>query len=198
MPENTKYLRLDIHAPEEEAEIKENPIFVLGDHKGLPEKEVWLLIRRTLGDKSEYSYFISNAPESCRLGFLVWLSSVRWAIEQCFEETKTELDVEEDGRVFISGKNAEDVKNAQQMVQYYTADIEVGKTYTGKVVKITDFGCFVEVLPGKEGLVHISRLSDRRVNKVTDVVKEGDTITVKAVEIDEKGRLVLSRKDAMK
>ena len=119
-------------------------------------------------------------------------------IRQITEETNTTIDIEEDGRVFISGTDTNNVELAKQMVEYYTADIEIGKIYNGKVTRITDFGAFVEILPGKEGLVHISQLADYRVKKVQDIVKEGDSILVKVIDIDNQGRIVLSRKAALK
>ncbi|HSR35847.1 MAG TPA: S1 RNA-binding domain-containing protein, partial [Desulfurivibrionaceae bacterium] len=83
-------------------------------------------------------------------------------------------------------------------IQSLTAEAEIGKIYTGKVQKIVDFGAFVEILPGTDGLVHISELEDRRVEKVTDVLKEGDEVTVKVLDIDQRGKIRLSRKAAMK
>ncbi len=119
-------------------------------------------------------------------------------IRQIIEETSTTIDIEEDGKVFISGTDSDNVELAKQMIEYYTADVEVGKIYNGKVTRIVDFGAFVEILPGKEGLVHISQLADYRVKKVQDVVKEGDNILVKVIEIDTQGRIVLSRKLALR
>ena len=84
------------------------------------------------------------------------------------------------------------------MVRDLTRDVEVGEIYTGKVTRIMAFGAFVEVLPGKEGLVHISQLAEERVNKVEDVVNIGDTITVKVTEIDRQGRVNLSRKEILR
>ena len=115
-------------------------------------------------------------------------------IRRIIEETGAQVDVEDDGSVFISGTDAAGVKRAQSMVGATAAEVEVGKTYTGKVTRIMDFGAFVEVLPGKEGLVHISQLDTKRVERVEDVVKEGEELTVKCVEIDSQGRVNLSRK----
>jgi polyribonucleotide nucleotidyltransferase len=115
-------------------------------------------------------------------------------IRRIIEETGAQVDVEDDGSVFISGTDAAGVKRAQSMVGASSAEVEIGKTYTGKVTRIMDFGAFVEVLPGKEGLVHISQLDTKRVEKVDDVVKEGEEVTVKCVEIDQQGRVNLSRK----
>jgi len=115
-------------------------------------------------------------------------------IRKIQEESGAEISIEDDGRVFISSTKKESVDLAKQMVEYIAADVEVGKTYTGKVTRILNFGAFVEVLPGKEGLVHISQLAETHVKKVEDVVKEGDEITVKVTEIDSQGRVNLSRK----
>lgn len=113
-------------------------------------------------------------------------------------ETGAKLDIEHDGRITITADTREAANAAKEMVEYFTADVEVGKIYKGKVTRIKEFGAFVEVLPGKEGLVHISQLADRRVNKVSDVVKEGQEILVKCMEIDHEGRINLSRKAVLK
>ncbi|MBQ6670672.1 MAG: polyribonucleotide nucleotidyltransferase [Firmicutes bacterium] len=108
--------------------------------------------------------------------------------------TGAKVDIDDDGNVFIASPNLEAAEAARQEIEYITADVEVGKTYTGKVVRIMDFGAFVEVLPGKDGLLHVSRISNKRVEKVTDVLNIGDTVTVKCYEIDDKGRVNLTRK----
>jgi polyribonucleotide nucleotidyltransferase len=115
-------------------------------------------------------------------------------IRRIIEESGAQVDVEDDGRVFVSGTNGAGVDKAKEMVEYFVVEVEVGKTYKGKVTRIMDFGAFVEILPGKEGLVHISQLDTSRVEQVTDVVKEGDELEVKCVEIDAQGRINLSRK----
>ncbi|MFA7074943.1 MAG: polyribonucleotide nucleotidyltransferase, partial [Endomicrobiaceae bacterium] len=109
------------------------------------------------------------------------------------ETTGVKIDIEEDGTVFISGDDSSAVDNARNMVEGLTAEVEVGKVYKGKVTKIMAFGAFVEVLPGKEGLVHISKLAKHRVAKVEDVVSEGEEIVVKVDEIDKQGRINLSK-----
>jgi len=110
------------------------------------------------------------------------------------DETGAKLDIEHDGRITVTADTEEAANAAKEMVEYLTADAEVGKIYKGKVTRIKDFGAFVEILPGKEGLVHISQLADRRINKVSDVVKEGQEILVKCMEIDNEGRINLSHK----
>ncbi|MCK9582057.1 MAG: polyribonucleotide nucleotidyltransferase [Endomicrobiales bacterium] len=118
-------------------------------------------------------------------------------IRRIQEETGVKIDIEEDGRVFISSTDSAAVDSAKTMVDFLTAEIEIGKIYKGRVTKIMNFGAFVEVLPGKEGLVHISQLDKTPVKNVSDVVSEGDEITVKAIEIDSQGRINLSRKAAL-
>lgn len=115
-------------------------------------------------------------------------------IRKIVEETGAKIDIEEDGRVYIAAVNSEEAAKAIDMINGITAEAEVGKVYTGKVTRLMAFGAFVEILPGKEGLVHISQLSTERVNKVEDVVSVGDEIVVKVTEIDQKGRINLSRK----
>ena len=115
-------------------------------------------------------------------------------IKKIVEETGAKIDIEEDGRVYISAVNSEEAAKAIDMINGITAEAEVGKVYTGKVTRLMNFGAFVEILPGKEGLVHISQLSTEHVNKVEDVVSVGDEIVVKVTEIDQKGRINLSRK----
>lgn len=115
-------------------------------------------------------------------------------IKKIVEETGAKIDIEEDGRVYIAAVNSEEAAKAIDMINGITAEAEVGKVYTGKVTRLMAFGAFVEILPGKEGLVHISQLSTERINKVEDVVSVGDEIVVKVTEIDQKGRINLSRK----
>ncbi|WP_434511653.1 polyribonucleotide nucleotidyltransferase [Desulfitobacterium sp. AusDCA] len=124
-------------------------------------------------------------------------------IKKIIDETGVKIDIEDDGRVFISAIDGEAGEKALKIIQALTQEVEVGKIYTGKVTRIMDFGAFVEVIPGvlglsgKEGLVHISQLAHNRVEKVEDVVKVGDEILVKATGIDKQGRLNLSRKEAI-
>lgn len=115
-------------------------------------------------------------------------------INKIIDETDVKIDIEDDGRVFICGLDAEKTKRAIEMIEGIAKDIEAGQIYTGKVVRLMNFGAFVELLPGKEGLVHISQLSHERVEKVEDIVSIGDLIEVKVVEIDKQGRINLSRK----
>jgi len=113
-------------------------------------------------------------------------------------ETGAEINIEDDGSVHIYSNNPESLARAKQIITGMSKEIEVDEMYQGRVVSIKEFGCFVEVLPGKDGLCHISELADFRVNKTEDVVKMGDVIWVKCIGIDDKGRVKLSRKAAMK
>ena len=115
-------------------------------------------------------------------------------IKKIVDDTNTQIDIEEDGTILISAVNVEDAKKAVAIIEELVRDVEVGAVYKGKVTRIMAFGAFVEVLPGKEGLCHISQLAKRRVEKVEDVVQIGDTLDVKVTEIDRQGRVNLSHK----
>ena len=119
-------------------------------------------------------------------------------IKKIIEETNCEIDTEDDGRIFIKGKNTDDIQKAIEMISGIVMEPEPGKTYRGTVTRLMAFGAFVEIAPGKEGLVHISKLSPQRVAKVEDVVSVGDAVRVKLLEIDSHGRLNLSVRDADK
>ncbi|TLM99681.1 S1 RNA-binding domain-containing protein, partial [bacterium] len=119
-------------------------------------------------------------------------------IKKIIDETGVKIDIEDDGRVFIAAVDGEAGQRAREIIETLVADVEVGKIYLGKVMRIMDFGAFVEVLPGKEGLVHISQLAEQRVGKVEDVVKLGDEIMVKVTKIDEQGRVNLTRKEVLR
>ena len=113
-------------------------------------------------------------------------------------ETGAEINIEDDGSVHIYSNNGDSLNRAKEIILGMTKEIGIGELYQGTVVSIKEFGAFVEVLPGKDGLCHISELADFRVNKVEDVVKMGDSIWVKCIGVDDKGRVKLSRKAAMK
>jgi polyribonucleotide nucleotidyltransferase len=117
-------------------------------------------------------------------------------INEIIAQTGVEIDIEDDGSVYITSISAEGMEKAKKMILDLTRELQVGEIFTGKVTRIMDFGAFVEVLPGKEGMVHVSELAPYRVNKVTDVVNVGDEVTVKVYEIDSMGRVNLSVKRA--
>ncbi len=119
-------------------------------------------------------------------------------IRNIADETGAQVDISDDGSIKIAAVNGIAANAAKKMIEDITAEAEVGKVYEGKVAKIMDFGAFVTILPGKDGLVHISQISDERVEKVTDHLSEGDVIRVKLLEIDRQGRMRLSMKEAAK
>ena len=102
------------------------------------------------------------------------------------------VEIADDGLVTISAVNADCVDAAMRIIEGMTAEVEVGEVYNGTVKKVTDFGAFIEILPGKDGLCHISKLAEQRVRKVSDICKEGDKMKVRVVDVDKLGRINLS------
>ncbi len=115
-------------------------------------------------------------------------------INRIIEETGVQIDIEDDGRVFIISADQEMANKARRIIETIDKGVQVGDVFEGKVMRIMNFGAFVELVPGQEGLVHISKLDKTRVAKVEDVVQIGDIVRVKVVEIDDQGRVNLSRK----
>jgi polyribonucleotide nucleotidyltransferase len=111
------------------------------------------------------------------------------------EETGTTIDIENDGTVKIASVDGVSGREAQRRIELITAEVEVGRIYEGKVARLMDFGAFVTILPGKDGLVHISQISDERVERVSDKLKEGDVVRVKVLEVDRQGRVRLSMRN---
>jgi polyribonucleotide nucleotidyltransferase len=111
--------------------------------------------------------------------------------------TGTQINIDDDGKVLIASAESEDMDKAIEMIEDIVREAEIGKFYLGTVVKIVDFGAFAEILPGTEGLIHISQLAHERVNKVTDILKERDEVLVKVLDIDSDGKIRLSRKAAL-
>ena len=118
-------------------------------------------------------------------------------INKIIADTGVKIDIKDDGKIFVSSPDHEGVNEALKIIEGLTKEVKVGEIYLGKVIKIAQFGAFVEILPNKEGLVHISKLDVNRVNKVEDIVSVGDEILVKVTDIDNQGRINLSRKDAI-
>ena len=110
------------------------------------------------------------------------------------EETGTQIDIGEDGTITIASNDSAKADEARRRIEEITAEVEIGKVYEGPVVKILDFGALINVLPGKDGLLHISQIAHQRVEKVTDFLQEGQIVKVKVLETDEKGRIKLSMK----
>lgn len=115
-------------------------------------------------------------------------------IRAIIEETGVEIDINDDGLISIASANLEGIEKAKAIINGLTADVEIGRTYTGKVTSVVAFGVFVEILPGKEGLCHISEFEHARIENLANHVKQGDVITVKVLDINERGQLKLSRK----
>jgi polyribonucleotide nucleotidyltransferase len=111
------------------------------------------------------------------------------------EETGATIDIENDGTVKIASVSGAQAREAQRRIELITADVEVGSIYEGRVVRLMDFGAFVTILPGRDGLVHISQISNERVERVSDKLKEGDVVKVKVLEVDRQGRVRLSMRD---
>jgi polyribonucleotide nucleotidyltransferase len=114
------------------------------------------------------------------------------------EQTGVKIDIEDSGLINIASPDGDSAKKAIEIINSIIAEAEFGKLYLGKVKRIVDFGAFVEILPGTEGLLHISQISEKRIAKVTDELREGDEVMVKVIEIDKMGRIRLSRKEALR
>lgn len=119
-------------------------------------------------------------------------------IRGIIEKTGANIDIEDDGRINIASADESAARAAIEIIRGITAEAEIGKIYRGKVKKITDFGAFVEILPGTDGLVHISQIAEQRVKSVADVLREGEEVLVKVIEIDKQGRIKLSRREALR
>ena len=119
-------------------------------------------------------------------------------IKKIQEETTAKIEIEDDGTVIISAALTESAQKAKTWIERMTEEVQIGKTYTGKVLSLKEYGAFVEIFPGHDGLVHISELSDSYIEKVEDVVKVGQEIMIKVIGIDDQKRVKLSRKAALK
>lgn len=119
-------------------------------------------------------------------------------INEIIDETGVQIDIEDDGSIFITSADAESARKAQEWIDNLTHEVKPGEMFKAKVTRIMNFGAFAEILPGQEGLIHISELADHRVEKVEDIVKVGDVVPVKVIKIDEQGRINLSMKAVAK
>ncbi len=170
------------------AQAKDGRLFILGKMlETLPEP------RTEMSPYAPRMYTIHINPE--KIGAVIGPGGK--TIRSIIDATKATIDIEDDGTVFIGSANEEGARKAIQMVEGLTKEVEVGQVYTGKVTRIMPFGAFVEILPNKDGLVHISELSDHRVERVEDAVNIGDEVTVVVSEIDHMGRINLSRRALM-
>jgi polyribonucleotide nucleotidyltransferase len=169
-------------------QAKENRLHILGkmnDAISQPEKELSPFAPR----------IITMTVDKDKIGGIIGPGGKM--IKGITERTGAEVNIEDDGTVTIAAVDKNCLEMAVKEIESIIEEVEVGKIYTGRVKKIMDFGAFVEILPGKEGLVHISKLDFKRVNNVTDVLNEGDVVDVKVIGIDKLGRIDLSRKDAL-
>lgn len=149
--------------------------------------------RKELSKYAPKMYTLSINPD--KIGAVIGKGGK--VIQEIQADYDVKINIEEDGRVYISGIDADKCKGAVEIVKLIATDPEVGSFYNGVVTRIMNFGAFVEIAPGKEGLVHISRLDVKRTEKVEDVVNVGDSVIVKCIEIDDQGRINLSRRDAL-
>lgn len=170
-------------------QAKEGRLFVLGEME-----KVLAAPRPSLSIYAPRIVTIQIKPEKIRELIGPGGKNIRAIIEK----TGVRIDVEDSGKVNIASVEGKSLEEAIELIKEITQEAEVGRIYKGKVRKILDFGAFVEILPGRDGLVHISQLSEDRVNKVTDVLKEGDEVLVKVLEIDSQGKIRLSRKEALR
>ena len=143
-----------------------------------------------------------NAPQMCvvhinpdKIGALIGTGGKN--IKEITESTNSQVDIQDDGSVSILAQNKAVLDEVKRKIEFFTAEAEIGKVYRGLVKTVKDFGAFVEILPGQDGLLHISEMADYRVNNVSDICKEGDYVTVKVVDIDRSGKIRLSRKAAL-
>ncbi|GMX58895.1 MAG: polyribonucleotide nucleotidyltransferase [Candidatus Microsyncoccus archaeolyticus] len=150
--------------------------------------------RKSLSPYAPRIYIIKINPE--KIGEVIGPGGK--VINEIIDECNVSIDIEDSGEIFITAEKEDSAKKALEWIKNITREVVVGEIFQGNVKRILDFGAFVEILPGQEGLVHISQLSEKRVNKVGDVVKIGDIIPVKVISIDEQGRINLSLKEAKK
>ena len=169
-------------------QAKEGRLFILKEmNNSLPEARIEL---------SEYAPTITSMKISQK-NVRVLIGPGGKTIREISNAVEGRIDVNDDGEVSISTPNKEYAQTALDMINELLKEVEVGKLYMGKVVKIMDFGAFVEIIPGTDGLVHISQMDNKRVNKVTDILQEGDEVLVKVLEVNSDGKIRLSRKAAL-
>ena len=189
--------QLDLKLPGISLKLMEEAIYRTRDdrQKVLDVMEASLAAPRT--EMSQYAPRIETIKiNPDKIGLLIGPGGK--TIKGIVAETGAEINIEDDGSVHIYSSNGDSLARAKQIINGMTKEISIGEMYQGTVVSIKEFGAFVEVLPGKDGLVHISELADFRVKKVEDVVKVGDAVWVKCIGVDDKGRVKLSRRAAMK
>jgi polyribonucleotide nucleotidyltransferase len=150
--------------------------------------------RKELSPNAPRIYIIKIRPD--QIGDVIGTGGK--IINEIIDECGVLIDIEETGEVFVTAENEASAQKALEWIKNLTKEVAVGELYQGKIKRILEFGAFAEILPGQEGMIHISQLANERVNKVTDVVKVGDVVPVKVISIDEQGRINLSLKEARK
>ncbi|MDB6174485.1 MAG: pnp [Chthoniobacteraceae bacterium] len=189
--------QLDLKLPGVSHKIMAEAIFQARDLRGQILEIMLSALPASRTEMSQYAPRIETLRISQdKIGMLIGPGGK--TIKGIVAETGCEINIEDDGTVRIYSNNPEGMARAKQIIGGMTREIEIDAVYQGRVVTVKEFGCFVEIMPGKDGLCHISELADFRVNRVEDVVKVGDMIWVKCIGVDDKGRIKLSRKAAMK
>jgi polyribonucleotide nucleotidyltransferase len=186
-------LQMDIKIDSISFDIMETALKQAHDGRNHILNEMEKVISQPRGEISEYAPRITTIqikPEKVR----EVIGSGGKVIKGIIEQTGVKIDIEDDGKIHIASADPAMARKAIAIIEGICAEPEVGKTYQGKVVKITDFGAFVEVLPNTSGLLHISEIAHERIRNVTDVLNEGDEIEVKVLDVDRAGRIKLSRK----
>jgi polyribonucleotide nucleotidyltransferase len=186
-------LQMDIKIDSISFEVMEQALKQAYDGRNYILDEMEKVINAPRGEISEYAPRINTIqikPDKVR----EVIGAGGKVIKGIIEETGVKINIEDDGKIHIASSDPDAAQAAIKMIEDICAEAEVGKTYSGKVAKVTDFGAFVEILPNTSGLLHISELAHERVRSVTDVVNEGDTIEVKVLDVDRAGRIKLSRK----
>jgi len=148
--------------------------------------------RKELSPNAPRIYILKIKPE--QIGEVIGTGGK--TINEIIDACNVSIDIEENGDVFVTAENEESAKKAVEWIKNITREVVVGELFEATIKRILDFGAFAEILPGQEGMIHISQLSDKRVEKVTDVLKVGDVVPVKVISIDEQGRINLSLKEA--
>jgi polyribonucleotide nucleotidyltransferase len=171
------------------AEAKKGRLFILGKMK-----EILSGPRDNLSTHAPRIFTMTIKPDKIRDVIGTGGKVIRGIVEQ----TGVKIDIDDTGTINIASIDEESAQKAIEIIEGIVAEAELGKLYTGTVKRIVDFGAFVEILPGTEGLLHISQIADKRIAKVSDVLKEGEETLVKVIEIDKMGRIRLSRKEAMR
>ncbi|MGE3756605.1 MAG: polyribonucleotide nucleotidyltransferase [Pseudobdellovibrionaceae bacterium] len=190
-------LQMDIKIDSISFEVMDKALAQAKDGRNHILVEMEKVMKTPRGQISEYAPRIETMkikPEKVR----EVIGSGGKVIRGIIEQTGVKIDIEDDGTIHIASADPEATKKAMAMINDICSEAEVGKTYSGKIMKITDFGAFVEILPNNQGLLHISEISHERIRSVTDVLHEGETVEVKVLDIDRAGRIKLSRKALLK